>query len=210
MLVKITTPLAKRGRGKNRSKAGLGRSRPTRRIPTRRRRKDPGKVPRGQTGSPRSSSHKAPPATGASHKAFANWLSHLVFPFSSSVEGTLGKWSRLGAHRHGGSTKRRGGKQCGKRRREAAGVRARGEAPRTEAAGTWARPSRPPRCCPGSVGVGAPSGERPSHAPDSGAPHPPKKTRFFPAGYPLPAPSFSLATSKKTKDRGPSLGAYPP
>ena len=92
----------------------------------------PEEVPSGQTGSPRLSSHKAPPATGASNKAFADWLSHLVFPYSSPVEGTLGKWPRCCTHRHGGPTKRRGSQHCGQRRREAAGVRARGEAPRLE------------------------------------------------------------------------------
>eukprot|EP00614_Pseudopedinella_elastica_P020078 CAMPEP_0172646764 /NCGR_PEP_ID=MMETSP1068-20121228/240403_1 /TAXON_ID=35684 /ORGANISM="Pseudopedinella elastica, Strain CCMP716" /LENGTH=174 /DNA_ID=CAMNT_0013461029 /DNA_START=1258 /DNA_END=1779 /DNA_ORIENTATION=- len=65
-------------------------------------------------------------------KAFRGLAFASRVPSSSSAEGTLGKWPRLGARRHGGSTKRRGGKHCGERRHESAGVRARGEAPRRE------------------------------------------------------------------------------
>ena len=69
---------------------GLARTRPLTGFLQEEEERAPREVSRGQTGSQRSSPHKAPPATGASHKAFTDWPSHLVFPSSSLAEGALG------------------------------------------------------------------------------------------------------------------------
>ena len=129
------------------------------------------KCPRGQTGSPRSSSHKAPPATGQGPVRRLSRIS----PRTSCSRPAASLKARLGsgpdlvptgtaappsaaAASAVASAAASGG---GQRRREAAGVQARGEASRRERqVRQGARPSRPPRGCPRSVW--APSGERSS------------------------------------------------